>query len=126
MKKASILFTGLLFLLSSIYSNAQTKSAPDYFIGKWHVRIAGTPLGDLNRFYIFEKKGDSLSGHVQDATTGAEVAKYTKVELKMNQVTVYYSASGYDVNIVFTKKDDDHITGNLLGMFDAPGERVKL
>jgi hypothetical protein len=32
---------------------------------------------------------------------------------------------GTDVNVVLTKKDEDHITGKALGMFDASGERVK-
>jgi hypothetical protein len=30
------------------------------------------------------------------------------------------------VNLAMTKKDDDHITGSLMGMFDAEGERVKV
>jgi len=38
---------------------------------------------------------------------------------------VYFNAQGYDVNLVMTKKDEDHITGNLIGMFEAEGERLK-
>jgi hypothetical protein len=32
---------------------------------------------------------------------------------------------GNDISITLIKKDDDHITGNVLGMFEATGERIK-
>ncbi len=126
MKKTKILLSGLFILLSSLYANAQAKTGADYFTGKWHVLIPETPLGDLNRFYIFEKTASGLSGTVQDGISGAEIAKFTKVELSGDQVTAYYSANGYDVNLVFTKKDEDHITGSLMGTYNATGERVKV
>ena len=125
MKKANLLLTGLFFVLSSFSANAQAKTGADYFVGKWRVLIPGTPLGDLNRFYIFEKSGETLSGRVQDGTTGAELAKFTKVEVKGDQLTAYYSVNDLDVTVVFTKKDEDHITGSVLGAYDATGERVK-
>ena len=126
MKKPGVLLTALFLVLSSFNAIAQSKTGTDYFIGKWHVLIPGTPLGDLKRFYIFEKNGESLSGQVQDGTSGAELAKFTKVELKGDQVTAYYSVNDLDVTVVFIKKDEDHITGTVLGTYDATGERVKV
>jgi hypothetical protein len=45
--------------------------------------------------------------------------------VKDNEVTLYYTAQGTDVSIVLTKKDEDHVTGRAMGMFDAKGERIK-
>jgi hypothetical protein len=35
------------------------------------------------------------------------------------------TSQGYDVSLALTKKDDDHATGSLMGMFDALADRVK-
>jgi hypothetical protein len=123
MKKAGLLFTGLFFLLLSVNVKAQSLTA-DYFAGKWSVLVKGTPNGDAKMIFVLEKKVDSLVGVVQDST-GAEISKISSVEQAENQITAYFTAQGYDVNIVLTKKDDDHATGSLMGMFDADAERVK-
>jgi hypothetical protein len=124
MKKLIVLTTGLLSLVISINAHAQSKTGADFFAGKWNVLITGTPYGDLKRIYILEKKENGLAGTVLDST-GKEISKCSKVDVKDNDVTLYYTALGNDVNIVLTKKDDDHITGRALGMFDAKGERIK-
>ena len=74
--------------------------------------------------FILEQNSDSLSGVVQD-TTGMEVSKISSIEQKENEITVYFNAQGYDVNVVLGKKDDDHAAGSLMGMFDTEAERVK-
>jgi len=61
---------------------------------------------------------------VQDST-GKEVAKCSNVEVKDNEVTLYYQSMGNDVNITLIRKDDDHVTGSVLGTYDAKGERIK-
>jgi hypothetical protein len=43
-----------------------------------------------------------------------------------DKATVYFNTQGYDVNLELNKKDDDHVTGSLMGMFDADGDRVKV
>lgn len=123
MKKLSVLFAGLFFLLS-LNTNAQTKTGADYFTGKWGVLIKGTPGGDAKMFVVLAKSDSSMTGIVQDST-GIEISKLSKVELTDSSATVYFTAQGYDVNLLMTKKDDDHFTGSMMGMFDADGERVK-
>ena len=123
MKKVSLLFAGLFFLLLSIGVHAQTTGA-DYFAGKWSVLVKGTPNGDAKMLFVLEKKDSTLTGVVQDST-GKEMSKIDKVELNGNTATAYFTAQGYDVNLEMNKKDDDHFTGNMMGMFDADGERVK-
>jgi len=124
MKKLSLFFAGVFSLLLSINVNAQSKTGADYFKGKWSVLLKGTPGGDAKMTFILENKSDSIRGVVQD-TTGAEVSKITNAELKDNEVTLYFNAQGYDVNLLLKKKDDDHVTGSLMGMFDAEGIRIK-
>jgi len=124
MKRLSLFFAGVFSLLLSINVNAQSKTGADYFKGKWSVLLKGTPGGDAKMTFVLENKSDSIRGVVQD-TTGAEVSKITNAELKDNEVTLYFNAQGYDVNLLLKKKDDDHVTGSLMGMFDAEGIRIK-
>jgi hypothetical protein len=115
---------GLFFLLFSAIANGQGKSGAAYFEGTWSILLKGLPDGDTKMTFVLEKKGDSLAGVVQDST-GKEISKIDKVDLKDTTATVYFTAQGYDVNLVMNKKDDDHVTGNLMGMFEAEGERKK-
>jgi hypothetical protein len=124
MKKFSSFLAGSLFLLIAFTSNAQTKTGADFFAGKWTVLVKGTPQGDAKMIYILEKKDDKLTGVIQD-TTGAEVSKIDRTEVKDSEITIYFNTQGFDVNVTLAKKDDDHVTGSLLGMFDAEGERIK-
>ena len=124
MKKFRSIFIGVFILLFTAGVKAQTANA-DYFAGKWSVLVKGLPNGDAKMFFVLEKKDTSMTGVVQDST-GTQISKIDKVELNGNTATVYFSAQGYDVNMAMTKKDDDHVTGSLMGMFDADGERVKV
>ncbi|MDB5279638.1 MAG: hypothetical protein JWR61_4593 [Ferruginibacter sp.] len=105
-------------------ANAQAKTGADYFTGTWSVLIKGTPGGDAKMTFVLEKKDATMTGVVKDST-GAETAKISSAELKENQLTVYFTTQGYDVNLVMDKKDEDHVTGSLMGMFDAEGDRIK-
>ena len=124
MKKASLLFAGLFFLLLSMNVHAQSKTGATYFAGKWSVLVKGTPNGDAKMIFVLENKNDSIIGVVQD-TTGVEISKISSVELTDTSATVYFTAQGYDVNVVMNKKDEDHVYGSLMNMFEAEGERLK-
>jgi hypothetical protein len=124
MKKLNSILIGSFFLLLAVSANAQTKTGAEFFAGKWKVLVTGTPYGDLKRIYVLEKNGNTLTGIVQDST-GKEITKCSKVEVKDNEVTLYYQAMGNDVNITLIRKDDDHVTGSVLGTYDAKGERIK-
>ena len=117
-------FAGIFFLALSMNANAQSKAGADYFAGKWSVLLKGTPGGDAKMIFVLENNNDSIAGVVQD-TTGVEISKITNADLKDSAVTLYFNTQGYDVNLLLTKKDEDHADGSLMGMFDAEGERVK-
>ena len=125
MKKLSSVLAGLFLLLLSLGVSAQSKTGADYFTGKWSVLLRGLPTGDSKMIFVLEKKDATITGVVKD-TTGAEISKITSVELKDSEITLFFNAQGYDVNLLLTKKDDDHATGSLMGMFDAEGERIKV
>src|SRR6476620_12502273 len=124
MKKFTSVLVGILCLVVSVGVSAQSKVGADYFKGKWSVLVKGTPNGDAKMIFVLENKNDSIAGIVQD-TTGAEISKISNVELTDTSVTVYFNAQGYNVNVVMNKKDADHVSGSLMSMFDAEGERVK-
>lgn len=124
MKKLASFFAGTFLILLSLASNAQEKSNADYFAGKWNVLVAGTPNGDAKMVINLSKKDTTLSGTVLD-TGDTEIAKISKIEPKGKSLTVYFTAQGYDVYLVMNRKDEDHVTGTLMDMFDAKGDRIK-
>jgi hypothetical protein len=124
MKKSMLIIFGLFMLISSSTVQAQSKAGAEYFNGKWSVLLKGTPNGDVKMIFVLESKNDSISGIVQD-TSGVELSKITNVELKDNEITLYFNVQNYDVNLLLTKKDADNVTGSLMNMFEAEGERVK-
>ena len=124
MKKTFALLTGLFLVCLSFSSMAQPKGGPDYFAGKWNTLIKGTPQGDVRLLFVLEKDGSGLKGVVQDST-GNEMSKIDKVDIAEKSITIFCNIAGYDVNIELTPKDDDNVTGTLMGMFEVEGVRVK-
>lgn len=124
MKKIFACLAALFLVFASTNVHAQSKTGQEYFAGKWSVVIKNTPQGDAKMIFVLEKKDSTLTGVVQDST-GTEISKISQVQVKDNNLTLNFEASGYDLNLVMDKKDEDHIIGTLMGMFDAEGERIK-
>ena len=124
MKKLRVFISAVFIFILSTGAKAQAQTGAAYFTGKWNVLVKGTPNGDAKMTFVLDKKDSTLTGVVQDST-GKEIAKIDKVELNGDKATVYFNAQGYDVNLEMNKKDEDHVTGSLMGMFDSEGERVK-
>lgn len=124
MKKLCSFFAGSLLLFLTFSANAQTQPATDYFVGKWSVEIKGTPQGDAKMFVVLERKDGKLTGY-QYAKEKPDTLKFEKVEEKATSVSVFYTAQGYNISMTMEKKDDDHVAGSLMDMFDLTGERIK-
>jgi hypothetical protein len=124
MKPLHFFSAAVALLLLSSNVQAQTKDSTSYFLGSWNVLVKGLPNGDTKMFVNLEKGDTTMTGAILDSTK-MEVAKFSKVERKGFTVTVYFVAQGYDVTLYMEKKDEDHVTGNMLNMFDAVGDRVK-
>jgi|SRR5690242_346073 hypothetical protein len=123
MQKINLIITVVFLLVLSIVAKGQT-AASDYFAGKWNVLIKNLPQGDAKMFVNLENQDSTWVGNISDST-GKEISKFSKVELHDTTVTVYFTAQGYDVYLRLQQKDADHVTGSMLDMFDAEGERVK-
>jgi hypothetical protein len=124
MKKLSSFFAGLFLLILSVNANAQTQAPADFFSGKWSVLVEGLPQGDTKMMVNLERKEGKLTGAILDSTQ-KEISKFSKVEEKENEVTVYFTAQGYDVYLKLEKNGDDKVKGNMMDMFEAKGERMK-
>jgi hypothetical protein len=124
MKKLSLFISTTCIFLLSTGAMAQTPSGADYFSGKWNMLIKGLPNGDTKMFVVLDKKDTTLTGIIQDST-GTEISKFSKVEIKEAGITVYFNAQGYDVYMTMNKKDEEHVTGSMMDMFDAEGTRSK-
>ncbi|MES2064789.1 MAG: hypothetical protein V4456_22930 [Bacteroidota bacterium] len=122
MRKLSLIFTVLFALFISLTADAQTKQ--DYYPGKWNIVIAGTPGGDSKMTILLERKDGKLAGVVQDST-GKELTKITTIDEKDKTIIAAFTIQSYDVTLTLDPMDDDHVKGNLMGMFDAKGVRVK-
>ena len=118
------LFTAVLAvtLLFSAKTNAQV--TPAYITGKWDVLIKGTPQGDAHMIFTLADSAGTVKGTFVDPETNKDTP-LAKTELKDDKITLYFTVQSYDVSLVLAKKDEDNVTGSLLGMFDATGVRVK-
>lgn len=124
MKKLHLYVIGLFFLFLSYGAEVQAQTSADYFAGQWNVLVEGTPNGDAKLILVLEEEDNALTGVVQDST-GKKISTIDMAELKENTAIVYFYAQGHDLNLRLTKEDEDHVTGSLMGMFPAKGERMK-
>jgi hypothetical protein len=138
MKKASIVLF-VLFFAAITHSFAQTTTAtmpapvattttaaPDFFAGKWELLIVGTPQGDAKMIANFTRKDGKLIGEMSDPTDAQkEKTPITNIEEEATKITIYFSASGYDLNVPLEKVDEDNLKGKLMDMFETTAKRIK-
>jgi len=121
MKKLNLFFAVLACsLLFSLVVKAQAPA--DYFIGKWDLLTTGLPQGDTHSSIVFERNDSKLSGYMID-NKGLKTV-FSKIDEKPTNISVYFTASGYDCYIFLEKKDDNNVTGSLMDMFDCSAVRV--
>jgi hypothetical protein len=124
MKKVTLTsLMGLILIVVSTKLNAQTKT--NYFIGKWDVLVKGLPDGDAHMKFNIADSAGHMKGALLDTTDAHKDVPLTKIEQDSDKITLYFTAQGYDVSLALAKKDDDHATGSLMGMFDADAVRMK-
>ena len=124
MKKITLInLMAVMLLAITVKVNAQMPT--NYFIGKWDVLVKGLPNGDSHmKFNIADSAGHTI-GALLDTTAAHKDIPLTKIEQDGDKITLYFNAQGYDVTLLLAKKDDDHATGSLMGMFDADALRLK-
>lgn len=127
MKKINLILAGLtaLVFIATKTQAQTTATTSNYFMGKWSVLVKGLPQGDARMLFNITDSAGHSKGVLVDTTAAHKDIPMTNIEQATDKITLYFSTQGYDVNLVLTKKDDDHATGSLMGMFDALADRVK-
>lgn len=124
MKLYKSILVGIFCLLSVMWVQATSYPSPEYFEGKWNVLVIGTPNGDATIPIRFETKDGKTSGYFMEEGA-AEEKKMSSVTISGDVVNTAFNISGYDVTLSLKKVDEDTVKGDLMGMFDAEGTRVK-
>jgi hypothetical protein len=122
MKNLKSVFT--IFVLFATISLAKAQTSQNFFVGNWEVLVKGTPQGDVKLPMSFELKDDKLVGKITNPET-KEVGTMTSVEMKGEELFAAFSAGGYDVTMVISKKDEEHFIGKLMDMIEVEGTRLK-
>ncbi|TWJ03193.1 hypothetical protein JN11_00730 [Mucilaginibacter frigoritolerans] len=124
MKKATLInLMAVILIVIATKANAQTQT--NYYIGKWDVLVKGLPNGDTHMKFNIADSAGHTKGVLLDTTAAHKDIPLTKIEQDGDKITLYFNAQGYDVSLLLAKKDDDHATGSLMGMFDANAIRMK-
>jgi len=122
MKKSNFIIAAILILVSTL-ANAQTKSGFEYFNGKWSI-LANGPYGEVKMVVGFEKKADKIISTINDSE-GKELYKVEKTSIEGNRATITFVGSQGPVDMVITRKDDDHLAGDIMnGVASVTGERI--
>lgn len=105
---------------------SQNTTQQDFFAGKWEFTVLGTPNGDAKFSTNLIRKDGKLTGELSDPTNPAkEKIAITKIDETPEKITIYFTTSGYDVNLEMSKVDENNLKGSMMGMFDAKGIRPK-
>lgn len=124
MKQVKRMLAVALLMCVSVFAKANVAPNPDFFVGKWQFEFKGLPNGDGKLIFKFANVDGNITGSLF-TSDGTEMAKITSSRFEGDDLEVGFSAQGYDVTLMIKKVDDDHVTGNLLNMFEGAGERVK-
>lgn len=124
MKKLNALLVGL-FILASTITMAQPTSGFEYFQGKWNV-VANGPNEEVKMVISFEKIQDQIISIITDSE-GKELFKVNSTTINESKAKIMFVIPNQgEVDMVLTKKDDDHLTGAIMeGMATSVGERMK-
>jgi hypothetical protein len=112
----------LLFAFSLVFASPLLNAK--YFEGKWDVLIKDTPQGSATIPMRFETVDDVTTGYFYEEGSKEE-SKMSSVKISEDVLSAAFNISGYDVTLNLKKVDDETAKGDLMGMFDAIGTRVK-
>ncbi|MEA5427871.1 hypothetical protein [Arcicella lustrica] len=122
----SIIILLTLFFGITLNGLSQSTTPKDFFVGKWEFTVMGTPNGDAKFSTNLIRKDGKLTGELSDPTNPTkEKIAITKIEDSADKITIYFTSSGYDVNLEMSKTDENTLKGSMMGMFDAKGIRLK-
>jgi hypothetical protein len=116
----------LMGSLMGYKADAVRIKSQDAFVGKWELLVIGTPQGDAKMIAHLSRKEGKLTGELSDPEDEKkEKIAITNIEEEANKITLYFTTSGYDINVALDKVDDDNLKGQLMGMFETKAKRIK-
>ncbi|PZX54986.1 hypothetical protein [Algoriphagus chordae] len=124
MRSKITMLSTLVLLVTMSFAFALNNPDEKYFEGKWNVLVKGTPNGDATIPVRFETVDGKITGYFMEEGV-VEEKKMSSVIIKGDVINTAFYISGYDVTLSLTKVDADKAKGDLMGMFDAEGTRVK-
>ncbi len=124
MKKANFLITGLFIFLFSVGLFAQTPTGTDYYEGSWNVKVE-SPMGLMEMVVDIALDGDEVITTINDAN-GDLLYPVTGTVIEGDQATIKFIGSqGDNVALDLKSKDENTVSGSVMGMYGASGSRVK-
>ena len=123
MKKVNLL-AAIVMVFMCFTMNASAQTPTTFYAGKWDVLLKGTPNGDVHMMMTLTDSVGTLKGTYVEFESKKDVP-FSKIEKKDSGIALNFSAQGYDLTLTLEKKDDDHVAGSLMSMFEASGVRVK-
>jgi hypothetical protein len=123
MKKISVILV-LILCITQFSAYSQTPNT-DFFAGKWAITFIGTPNGDALLHTNLVRKDGGLFGELFDPKGANDKIPITNIEESKDKIEIFFTASGYDVNVTLEKTDQDTLKGKLMNMFDAKATRIK-
>jgi cytochrome c len=107
-----------------VTSNTTNKST--FYPGKWNTTMIGTPGGDVKLVMTLTNENNKLSGTMLSTAAADKPVPLDKVEESQDGgINIYFEANGMKLNMQLSKKDEDNLTGKLMGMFDVTAQRIK-
>lgn len=122
MKRMNVILAGIFILLSTV-ANAQTKTGFEYFKGKWSV-VASAPTGDVRMIVGFEKSDTKVTATIKNPD-GKELYKVLSTTVIEKQATIRFIGSQGEVDMVLKIKDENSLTGDIMGFVSLEGVRLK-
>ncbi|MDD3788926.1 MAG: hypothetical protein PHO94_09575 [Petrimonas sp.] len=101
----------------------ETPNSGTFFVGKWKIIPSGLPGGDKPMIVSLERKDGKLTGTLTGEGS-TEVTTFYSVTEKPEEVILNFKSDQYDVNMTLHKKDENNVTGSIMGMFNVVGSRI--
>lgn len=101
----------------------ETPNSGTFFVGKWKIIPSGLPGGDNPMIVSLERKDGKLVGTLK-GEEAAEVIDFYSVTERPESVSLNFRSGQHDVSMTLNKKDENNVTGSIMGMFNLTGSRM--
>lgn len=119
MKKATTFYTVIIMVIITLLPcklSAQTNSSgEDFFIGKWDFVVKGLANYDLNLSVEFKRIDGEFKGELSMPAFGVSGMELKGITIVDSTFSVNTDAIGFDMPLILTKKDENTVTGSLMG-----------